>query len=168
MDPVKTLIDAGSSQHFINLDFVKRHKLETIPLQKPQKVEGIDGKDVKSLITLKVTLNITIEGKTFKQHFYVMPLGNTKAILGLLWLQEANPEISWTDMTLQYWEHVLKGKASGSHSKLPPEFKQYKSVFDAELFKKLPEHREYDCEIDFKEDAILPRPAKVFPISDGH
>lgn len=102
MDPVKTLIDSGSSRNFLNSDFVKKHKIPQITLLHPRKVEGIDGKDVKSLITTKVSLNITIEGKTFKQRFYVMPLGDTECILGLSWLKEANPEISWTDMTLHY------------------------------------------------------------------
>jgi len=153
---------------FHQLRLCKKTQIQTTALLTPRKVEGIDRKDVKTLITLKTTLDITIEGKTFKQRFYVMPLGDTEAILGLSWLQEADPKISWTDMTLQYRDQVLQGKAGETTPELPSELREYESVFDAELFDQLPEHREYDCAIDLKADAILPRPAKAFPMSDSH
>ncbi|QRW16618.1 Retrotransposon-derived protein PEG10 [Rhizoctonia solani] len=35
----------------------------------------------------------------------------------------------------------------------------------AELFKQLPQHRSFDCSINFKEGSELPKPAKAYPMS---
>ncbi|QRV83345.1 Retrotransposable element Tf2 protein [Ceratobasidium sp. AG-Ba] len=42
---------------------------------------------------------------------------------------------------------------------------EFIDVFSEELFKKLPEHRSFDCNIDFVEGSDLPKPAKVYPLS---
>ncbi|QRV84915.1 Retrotransposable element Tf2 protein [Ceratobasidium sp. AG-Ba] len=48
---------------------------------------------------------------------------------------------------------------------IPEEFMEFIDVFSEELFKKLPEHRSFDCNIDFVEGSDLPKPAKVYPLS---
>lgn len=91
-DNIKTLIDSGSSHNFIDVTFAKQHNIPLVEFSKPHTIITIDGKDVSQAITHKVQLEITIEGKTFKQQFYIMPLGEeTNAILGMTWLKEVNP-----------------------------------------------------------------------------
>lgn len=136
----KTLIDSGSSRNFINSPFVAQHHIPLVLLAKPWTVIAIDGKEVSKSITHKVRLNFTIEGRPFCQVFYVMPLGqDTNAILGMTWLKGANPRISWDDLTLIWEDTPLEGKASEEHT-LPPEFQEFKDVFDEELFNTLPPH----------------------------
>ena len=86
MDPVKTLIDSGSSRNFINSVFVFKHKLDTTTLRNPCAVIGIDGQEVENRITAFCNITFSIEGRTFTRRFYIMPLGNTDAILGMTWL----------------------------------------------------------------------------------
>lgn len=171
-DPTPTLIDSGSSRNFINITFARRHSLPLTELQNPRGVIGINGKEVKSKIRFKTTINISIEGKTFKQRCYAMPLGDTNLILGLPWLQEADPEISWENMTIKYRNEAIRGKTSTEITQkedIPEEFRKFANVFDEDLFKAIPPHRErFDCAIDLKNDAILPKPARPFPMSDAH
>ncbi|QRW18350.1 Retrotransposable element Tf2 protein [Rhizoctonia solani] len=89
MDPIKTLIDSGSSQNFMDITFARNLKIPLIELHSPRTVIAIDGKET----------------------FYAMPLGDTPLILGLSWLREANPTICWRDFSLSYKdEEPIKGK----------------------------------------------------------
>lgn len=85
MEPIKTLINYGSTQNFMDSSFVSRNKLTLIPLSKPQTVIAINGKQTSKPVTHKVSLHITVKGKKLHQHFYVMPLGEMEIILGLSW-----------------------------------------------------------------------------------
>uniref|UniRef100_A0A183CQJ7 Reverse transcriptase domain-containing protein n=1 Tax=Globodera pallida TaxID=36090 RepID=A0A183CQJ7_GLOPA len=48
---------------------------------------------------------------------------------------------------------------------LPEELKDFADVFDEERYDMLPEHREWDCKIDFYDDNKLPKPKKAYPLS---
>lgn len=167
-EPARTLIDSGSSRNFLNSTFAKTHHIPLTELSCPRSVIAIDGKEVKDKIRHKASLTVTVDGKTFKQRFYVMPLGDVDAILGMTWLREADPDISWTDLSISYKPLPIQGKGA-SIPGIPKEFQEYATVFSKELFQKLPPHREgFDCEINLKEDAVLPPPARPFPMSDSN
>ena len=165
MDPIKTLIDSGSSLNFLDIGFARRHSIPLIELPHPKIVIGIDGKEVKERIRHKVRLNLEIEDKKFSLIFHVMSLGDTPMILGLPWLQEANPIICWKDFSLTFHEEEKALGKKGNISELPEELRGFEEVFSEELFKQLPEHRPYDCAINFKEGATIPKPGKVYPMS---
>lgn len=97
-----------------------------------------------------------------------MHLGeDTNIILGMTWLKEANPHISWDALTLSY-NVPIQGKASNNLT-LPNEFSNFADMFSKELFKTLPPHKgEYNCAIDFKKDAVLTKPAWLVPMSDAN
>ncbi|KAF8761559.1 hypothetical protein RHS01_00207 [Rhizoctonia solani] len=165
MDPIKTLIDSGSSQNFMDITFARNLKIPLIELHSPRTVIAIDGKEVEEKIRYKAILNLIIEGRTFRQTFYAMPLGDTPLILGLSWLREANPTICWRDFSLSYKdEEPMKGKLA-EILELPSEIEDFQDVFSEELFKQLPQHRSFDCSINFKEGSELPKPAKAYPMS---
>ncbi|CCO34034.1 Retrotransposable element Tf2 155 kDa protein type 3 [Rhizoctonia solani AG-1 IB] len=165
MDPIRTLVDSGSSQNFIDITFAQKHKIPLIELTSPRTVIAIDGKEIKDKIWYKATLNLNIEGRDFGQTFFAMPLGDTPLILGLPWLTEANPNICWRDFSLSYHEEEHFTGKMGQELELPPEIEDFQDVFSEELFKQLPEHQPYDCTIEFKEGSELPKPAKVYPMS---
>ena len=102
MDPVKTLIDSGSSRNFIDIAFARRHSLPLTELQHPRKVIAIDRKEVADKIRFRCRIGFEIQGKTFSEKFYAMPLGGTPAILGQEWLQKHNPDISWKTLEIKY------------------------------------------------------------------
>lgn len=130
MDPIKTLIDSGSSRNFISITFARKHALPLIELQHQRTVIGIDGNETQDKIRFRTSLTLEVEGRTFKQRFYAMPLGDTALILGTPWLTEADPDISWRDFKIQYRDegtednNEVTGKTS-SEPPIPEEFKDF-------------------------------------------
>ncbi|QRV98260.1 Retrotransposable element Tf2 protein [Ceratobasidium sp. AG-Ba] len=165
MDPIPTLVDSGSSKNFLDLKFAQEHDIPLTKLVNPRTVIAIDGKEISDKIKYKATLEVEVEGWTFDVTFFVMDLGDTDMILGLEWLQEADPDINWKTLEIFWKEKPITAKAGKELPVIPEEFLEFLDVFSEELFKKLPEHRPFDCNIDFKEDAELPKPAKVYPLS---
>ncbi|QRV96825.1 Retrotransposable element Tf2 protein [Ceratobasidium sp. AG-Ba] len=94
-----------------------------------------------------------------------MDLGDTNIILGLDWLQEADPDINWKTLEISWKERPITAKARKELPIIPEEFMEFLDVFSEEPFKKLPEHRPFGCNLSFKEDAELPKPARVYPLS---
>ncbi|QRV99279.1 Transposon Tf2-1 polyprotein [Ceratobasidium sp. AG-Ba] len=165
MDPISTLVDSGSSKNFLDINFAKNNNIPLTPLVNPRTVIAIDGKELPNKIKNKTTLEVEIEGWTFDVTFFVMDLGDTNMILGLDWLQEADPDINWKTLEISWKGRPLTAKAGKDLPTIPEEFMEFIDVFSEELFKKLPEHRSFDCNIDFEEGSDLPKPAKVYPLS---
>ncbi|QRW12162.1 Retrotransposable element Tf2 protein [Ceratobasidium sp. AG-Ba] len=165
MDPIPTLVDSGSSKNFLDINFAQNNKIPLIPLVNPRTVIAIDGKELPNKIKNKATLEVKIEGWTFDITFFVMDLGDTDMILGLDWLQEADPDINWKTLEISWKGRPITAKAGKDLPTIPEEFMEFIDVFSEELFKKLPEHRSFDCNIDFAEGSDLPKPAKVYPLS---
>ncbi|QRW03545.1 Retrotransposable element Tf2 protein [Ceratobasidium sp. AG-Ba] len=82
-------------------------------------------------------------------------------ILGLDWLQEADPDINWKTLEISWKGRPLTAKAGKDLPTIPEEFMEFTDVFSEELFKKLPEHRSFDCNIDLVEGSDLPKPRKT-------
>jgi hypothetical protein len=134
-EPIKTLIDSGSTRNFLDSDFADKNNLPLIPLSKPRTVIAIDGKQTAKPVTDKISLHIAVEGKRLKQRFYVMPLGDTEAILGFSWLKEANPSISWSDLSISYPQNnTIDGKASDSSPAIPNHYQEFADIFSEKLF----------------------------------
>ncbi|QRW11768.1 Retrotransposable element Tf2 protein [Ceratobasidium sp. AG-Ba] len=165
MDPIPTLVDSGSSKNFLDINFAQNNKIPLTPLVNPQTVIAIDGKELPNKIKNKATLEVEIEGWTFDITFFVMDLGDTDMILGLDWLQEADPDINWKTLEISWKGRPITAKAGKDLPTIPEEFMEFIDVFSKELFKKLPELRSFDCNIDFQEGSDLPKPAKVYPLS---
>ncbi|QRV77082.1 Retrotransposable element Tf2 protein [Ceratobasidium sp. AG-Ba] len=165
MDPISTLVDSGSSKNFLDINFAKNNNIPLTPLVNPRTVIAIDGKELPNKIKNKTTLEVEIEGWTFDVTFFVMDLGDTDMILGLDWLQEADPDINWKTLEISWKGRPLTAKAGKDLPTIPEEFMEFIDVFSEELLKKLPEHRSFDCNIDFVEGSDLPKPAKVYPLS---
>ncbi|QRV79678.1 Retrotransposable element Tf2 protein [Ceratobasidium sp. AG-Ba] len=165
MDPIPTLVDSGSSKNFLDINFAQKNKIPLTPLVNPRTVIAIDGKELPNKIKNKATLEVEIEGWTFDITFFVMDLGDTDMILGLDWLQEADPDINWKTLEISWKGRPITAKAGKDLGTIPEEFMEFIDVFSEELFKKLPEHWSFDCNIDFQEGSDLPKPAKVYPLS---
>ncbi|KAG8736030.1 hypothetical protein FRC10_009880, partial [Ceratobasidium sp. 414] len=177
MEPTKTLIDSGSSRNFMDITYARRKEIPLIELTHPRSVIAIDGNETAEKIRFRANITFELQGRTFKSRFYLMPLGDTAAILGKEWLSEHNPDINWRNMDIRYRDKPevqrvdpsiptpsTEGK-SATTKEIPNEFRDFADVFDAEKFKELPPHRKHDCTIVFKEGAEPPRPAKAYPMS---
>ena len=72
-------------------------------MPKPIKVRNIDGTYNKGgSITEKCLINLTINGRTITEWFYVTTLGDQNLIFGLPWLTKYNPIIDWKEKTLEF------------------------------------------------------------------
>ena len=93
------LIDSGSSSDFVNIAFVKKHRLATEPQMTPKAILLADGSAQRSTEQLRMaTLNI--QGHTYDMDLNVLPLRQYDAILGMSWLSRYNPSIDWTHRTI--------------------------------------------------------------------
>ena len=64
-------------------------------------VRNVDGSlNEGGEITHKILLPYIIEGVRFKDWFLITSLGDQKMILGMPWLQDYNPLITWDTMTM--------------------------------------------------------------------
>ncbi|QRW09663.1 Retrotransposable element Tf2 protein [Ceratobasidium sp. AG-Ba] len=163
MDPIPTLVDSRSSKNFLDSNFAQDNNIPLIPLVNP--VIAIDGKELPNKIKNKATLEVEIKGWTFDITLFVMDLGDTNMILGLEWLQEADPDINWKTLEISWKEKPLTAKPGKYLPITPEELTEFLDIFSKEHFKKLPEHRSFDCNVDFVEGAELPKPAKVYTLS---
>jgi hypothetical protein len=147
MELAKTLIDSGSSRNFINEGYVLEKGLTWIPLGTERSVIAIDGKEIQQKVTKEVQINIEVEGKTLQCRLYVMPLGDIDIILGKDWLEEADPLISWRDLSITYREEPIVGKAGIVEPEIPVKFQDFGILFQEEGFSELPEHRATSVEV---------------------
>src|SRR5205814_6933430 len=131
MEPTRTLIDSGSSRNFIDSSYAKAQNIPTETLKVNRSVVAIDGKIIKDAIKSKAMITVTVEGRPFLCKCYVMELGDTELILGQDWLEEADPNIRWKDMTIAYRDQI-QGKAVKENETLtevPKEFWEFEDLF---------------------------------------
>lgn len=105
-DPFRGLVDSGSSNCFIDSDFVKKNDLVTEPID-PIPIMLIDGtvnNHVSSVASLPVRFP---SGEVLPIPFYVTPLESTCAVvLGHDWLLRYNPLIDWRLSSVTFRDSV--------------------------------------------------------------
>ncbi|QRW21915.1 Retrotransposable element Tf2 protein [Rhizoctonia solani] len=96
-DPLKTLVDSGTTFNFISLAIVEKYKIPKILLKNPQVVRMLDGTISQTgCIWHQVQLAVLANGHTHSIPFLVCPIGNTPAIIGMTWLAQELPLRDWS------------------------------------------------------------------------
>lgn len=100
--PARSLLDSGASGNFVTKNFVKKANLTSIPIQS-KSVRLADGK----LLTAReavIGTEVKVNGKSVKCSFIVLEQLNNgnDAILGIPWLEEADPTISFKNRTVSW------------------------------------------------------------------
>ena len=92
---LKSLVDSGSSDSFIDSDFVQTQHLSTHNIP-PIQLRLMDGTS-NSVITQALDLSVHFPtGETQKLTFFVTPLDQgCTIVLGFCWLTRFNPSIDW-------------------------------------------------------------------------
>ena len=108
---IVALVDSGATENFMNLTYAKWLRLPIKSLPQPQKLYNVDGTENKAG-ELRFYTDLEVRtGKTITcLQFFLMELGEHKAILGYPWFAAAQPKIDWK-----------KGRID--HSQLPIVFK---------------------------------------------
>uniref|UniRef100_A0A3B1JLN1 ribonuclease H n=1 Tax=Astyanax mexicanus TaxID=7994 RepID=A0A3B1JLN1_ASTMX len=175
------LLDSGAAGNFIDEDYAQELKLQLFPLKHPLNVQAIDSQPVGHGKITHITEPVLITVGAIHQEFArllvtVSPVH--KVILGLPWLEKHNPAISWRDHELATWsteclEECLRLTAASttvespviaSIPQVPRVYSDVAEVFSKRKATQLPPHRSYDCAIDLKVGAPLPK-AKVYSLS---
>ena len=108
---VKTLINTGASSSFVSLNFIRAHKLPTHECV-PKRCRMADGSVV--LIDRQALLDVTVGDHTDQALYYVTPLHNYDAVLGLSWLETHNPSLDFAERTVHFNKsHCLKNCLTG-------------------------------------------------------
>jgi len=98
----RTLIDSGATNNFISPDLATHFCIPTITLPKPKIVRNIDGtKNSVGAINEAAHLDLTYNRKKHVYNFYIIDLGEDHMVLEMPFLAAVNPEINWTEATLE-------------------------------------------------------------------
>ena len=92
----RIFIDCRADINCIDIDFAKKHKVNLRKIEKPLKINNVDGSPnntgaVKYQATFFFKIGTVVHNKTF----YTMKCGRDNLILGLPWLNKINPKIDW-------------------------------------------------------------------------
>ena len=95
-----TLIDSGATANFIHSNFIRANHISIMPLKDPKRLRVADGRP--SSITHAALLTHTIGTHTSSDLFYVTDLHKYHMVLGMTFLEEHDPDISWKDRTMTF------------------------------------------------------------------
>ena len=91
-----TLVDSGTTENFINLEYARWLGLLIKHLEMPRKLFNVDG-TLNKAGELQFYTDVSIQTRTQRtnHHFFLLDLGESKAIFGYPWFTSAQPNIDW-------------------------------------------------------------------------
>jgi len=100
--PAQSLLDSGASGNFLTRKFVNAAEIPTTAIQ-AKSVRLADGK-VLTANEAVIDMDVNVKGKSVKCSFIVLDQLNNgnDAILGIPWLEEADPTISFKNRTISW------------------------------------------------------------------
>ena len=91
-----TLVDSGATENFMNLDYTRYLRLPIQRLALPQKLYNIDGTSNQSgNLLYYMDLSVQTGDKQINLQFFLLNLGENKAILRYPWFIAMQPKIDW-------------------------------------------------------------------------
>lgn len=97
------MIDSGAAGTFIDQNIVKQLNIPTQLLPRHQKIQTIDGGHFGECIrTQPMCLNVSVLHQEYITLLITVSPGHP-IILGLLWMEQHNPSISWSDKEITKW-----------------------------------------------------------------
>ena len=92
----RIFIDCGADINCIDIDFAKKHKVNLRKIEKPLKINNMDGSpNDTGVVKYQAMYFFKIGTVVHNETFYVMKWGRDNLILGLPWLNKINPKIDW-------------------------------------------------------------------------
>jgi hypothetical protein len=173
----KAMIDCGATNNLINPRLVKSWWIDMSPREEPIHLTIADGREIESgCVTEDVIGEIKVLQNKTPISLGVANIGRHDIILGMPWLAQADPMISFKQQVM-WWPRAevaaymsKSAEIESAHKKVmipvkelvPPEYHKYLNVFSEEEATKLAPHREYDLTIDLKPDAKM-RSGPIYP-----
>jgi hypothetical protein len=97
------MIDSGASANFLSKVYAQDWALVLDRKERPYPLVTADGSAIESdqgMVKYETTVSMEALGKVQKRTFDVTNIGDTDVILGLPWLQETQPRVDWSTLTL--------------------------------------------------------------------
>ena len=92
----RIFINCGADINCIDIDFAKKHKVNLRKINKPLKINNVDGSpNDTSVVKYQAMFFFKIGTVVHNETFYAMKCGRDNLILGLPWLNKINPKIDW-------------------------------------------------------------------------
>jgi Retroviral aspartyl protease len=106
--PAKSLLDSGASGNFLTAGFISKFDIATTTIS-PKTVRLANGKKLLAKHMVP-NISVTVNKKTVKCDFMVLSELNNgyDCILGIPWLEEANPIIDFKKRTITWRESRVK------------------------------------------------------------
>ncbi|KAL0152007.1 hypothetical protein M9458_052725 [Cirrhinus mrigala] len=178
------LIDSGAAGNFLDEGFAKTHCLSLIPCTSPLSVAALDGRPLGPGRVQFTTNDLQLTTGAFHTEtirFFIIQSPHNPVILGLPWLQEHEPQISWTEGQVTQWSDrcfaqcfpALRPRADKASvinsdtsiaADIPLEYQDLAEAFSKARASQLPPHRTSDCAIELLPGTIPPK-GRVFPLS---
>ncbi len=95
------LVDSGASGNFINASFVATHQFTYTCMQQPVRITLADGSHHEASAMLAAA-TLTLSSYSHNVDLVAIPLSGFDVILGMPWLEEANPLIDWRQKRLSF------------------------------------------------------------------
>jgi len=90
------LVDSGATKNFMNLSYAKWLKLPIMNLDKPCQLFNVDRMENKAGMLKHYTdIKVQIGTSRNQLRFFLLDLGEHKAILGYSWFAAIQPKIDW-------------------------------------------------------------------------
>lgn len=109
----RQLVDSGADRELIGRHYAKRHSLKQHPLNRPLNIQFMDGSrgpKITHEVFMTHEFRATNGTREFRISYLVADIPED-LVLGVTWLQVANPDIDWTHGTFQWrTPHALKIK----------------------------------------------------------
>lgn len=100
------MIDSGAAANLIDANFARTHNIPLIPCNSVLAVAALDGRPLGSGLIQYTTEDVTLQTGALHQEtirFFLIESPQNPIILGLPWLQQHNPTISWTGNQITQW-----------------------------------------------------------------
>jgi hypothetical protein len=187
------LLDSGTTENFINPNYVRELKMPIEELAEPCKVFNVDGtQNCHGQITHYTDLDVQTGDQMRMMCFFLTNLGKQKIILGYPWFAAVQPIIDWAKGWIAYEQlpvvikakarrptkiyttaasdrQTLASKLAEKHATkplpIPKEYCRHSFVFSKTELKRFPPPREWDHAIELKPGHPENMPGKVYALT---
>ncbi len=172
------LIDSGAAGNFIDGSFAKSNNIPLVACTSHLAVAALDGRPLGSGSIQFTTADLQLSTGLLHTEIirlFVFQSPRNPIILGLPWLEQHNPSISWAKKQITQWSDfclqnclrsmpVRRRGETSSNDSLPREYHDLAEAFSKVKALHLPPHRASDCAIDLLPGSQPPK-GRVFPLS---
>ena len=164
------LVDSGAEANFIDQALTQQLEIRREQLLGAVPARALDGHLLAEVAEVTEVLSVAIGGDHCESvRFHVISSPNAPVILGYPWLREHNPVINWEKGLVTAWGESCELRCRVKRDSQPEPFtaedvrgvpevyRDYFPAFSKARATSLPPHRSYDCAIELREGAALPR-----------